>query len=57
MWGASLGLTPLGGVVVPVGDHTEARDHWEGVVTVQAEACDCRVVVIGGWADRTGVML
>ena len=43
--------------MVPVGDHAEACDHQEGVVTVQAEARNRRVVVIGGWADRTGVML
>jgi len=41
VWRASLGLTLLGGVVVLMGDHAEARNHREAVVTVQAEARDC----------------
>ena len=31
-------------VVVPVGEHAEAHNRQEGVVTVQAEGCDCRRV-------------
>ena len=48
---ASLGLPPPGGVVVPVGDHADARDHREGVVTGQAEAHDRWVVWCGGSAS------
>ena len=44
---ANLGLPPPEGVVVPVADHAEAHDHQEGVVTVQAEAHDCREVWCG----------
>jgi hypothetical protein len=33
-------------VVVPVGEHAEAHNRQEGEVTVQAEACDGRRVVV-----------
>ena len=37
--------------MVPVGDHSDARDHREGVVTVQAAARDRWVVWCGGSAS------
>ena len=52
-WGgsASLGLPLPRGVAVLVGDHAEARDHREGVVTAQAEARDRREVWCGAQAE------
>ena len=32
---------------MPVADHAKTRDHWEGVVIVQAEARDRRKVWCG----------